>query len=601
METSTEIPEPLTPLERVARAANFWVRVVPALAGYGGLIAELQFRNQILGPEWCLSDEDCEVRWDEVHEKSATALAEACNDLQGFYAKTGQIIATRSDLFPEQYTDRLAFLTDSTDPMDPAVVRRIVANQLCGGAAELSSVFSEWDDEPLGSATVAQVHRARLVPELGGGEVAVKVQRPSIEEKLLGDVANIKALSYQLRLAGDLVPVDYYTVFSELEAQLADEFDFLNEAQAMERIGATLDRYMSPRFPLITPRPVRDPRTGDLLGTRRVLVMDYLKGMPLTRALEAMKARGVDPNGPEAQLFGRKLVRTLTEAFGVSILLDGYFHADPHPGNLFVMDNGDVGLVDFGQVKAISDEARMTLAKIMLELAPDETAAYRAKEKSERTSGAARHSLRFLSNWRRAPSRDDTKDGDDAEEELVEYSPGTVNPRVNVSSLTKLALELGVRLRAEAAPEGPAATAMWLFDGSVKELPGGYSSNELSSDSPVKELASFPQELVLVGRNTIIIKGIAARLNLEWSLAKEWVPICLRLLSPVSNALNEPSAGDRMKRFRRMQRMVVVARNLCTTAALRLPSPLRRRSAAIFLRVTEWREMHRQQSRKRKK
>ena len=79
-----------------------------------------------------------------------------------------------------------------------------------------------------------------------------------------------------------------------------------------------------------------------------------------------MKARGVDPNGPEAQLFGRKLVRTLTEAFGVSILLDGYFHADPHPGNLFVMDNGDVGLVDFGQVKAISDEARMTLAKIML-------------------------------------------------------------------------------------------------------------------------------------------------------------------------------------------------------------------------------------------
>ena len=173
VETSTEIPEPLTPLERVARAANFWVRVVPALAGYGGLIAELQFRNQILGPEWCLSDEDCEVRWDEVHEKSATALAEACNDLQGFYAKTGQIIATRSDLFPEQYTDRLAFLTDSTDPMDPAVVRRIVANQLCGGAAELSSVFSEWDDEPLGSATVAQVHRARLVPELGGGEVAV--------------------------------------------------------------------------------------------------------------------------------------------------------------------------------------------------------------------------------------------------------------------------------------------------------------------------------------------------------------------------------------------------------------------------------------------
>jgi aarF domain-containing kinase len=133
-------------------------------------------------------------------------------------------------LFPPQYTDRLAFLTDSTDPMDAKLVRRIVAQELCGatgsssrsgsgsesseevaegsagsgsssgesgssaggGLDDLSSVFSEWDDEPLGAATVAQVHRARLVPELGGREVAVKVQRPSIEQKLLGDVANIK-------------------------------------------------------------------------------------------------------------------------------------------------------------------------------------------------------------------------------------------------------------------------------------------------------------------------------------------------------------------------------------------------------------------------
>ena len=79
---AAEIPEPLTPLERVQRAAQFWQKVVPALAGYGGLIAELQFRKQLLGPEWCLSDEECEVRWDDVHERSAVALAEACNDVR---------------------------------------------------------------------------------------------------------------------------------------------------------------------------------------------------------------------------------------------------------------------------------------------------------------------------------------------------------------------------------------------------------------------------------------------------------------------------------------------------------------------------------------
>ena len=150
-----------------------------------------------------------------------------------------------------------------------------------------------------------------------------------------------------LNYSNQLIPVDYYTVFSELEAQLADEFDFINEAQAMERIGDTLSTFMggaaqsssssaSGSAPLVTPRPVyyHPPSSGqggssdtdgkgELLGTRRVLVMDYLEGLPLTRALDAMRQKGIDPAGPEAKLFGRKLVRTLTEAFGVSILLDG--------------------------------------------------------------------------------------------------------------------------------------------------------------------------------------------------------------------------------------------------------------------------------------
>jgi len=213
--------------------------------------------------------------------------------------------------------------------MSPALVRAIVAKELCGGG-DLSSVFVEWDDAPLGAATVAQVHRARLVTSLGGREVAVKVQRPSIEQKLLGDVANIKALALQLRAMGDLIPVDFYTVFCELEAQLADEFDFVKEAAAMERIGDSLSRLAA--LPLVTPRPIRRLDDGSVLGTKQVLVMDLLKGLPLTRALEAMKLRGIDPESAEAKLFGRKLVRTLTEAFGVSILLDGFFHADPHPG-----------------------------------------------------------------------------------------------------------------------------------------------------------------------------------------------------------------------------------------------------------------------------
>ena len=94
----------------------------------------------------------------------------------------------------------------------------------------------------------------------------------------------------------------------------------------------------------------------------------------------------------------------------------------------------------------------------------------------------------------------------------------------------KLALELGVELNENAPPEGAAAVGIWLFDGSVTELPGGYDMGELSPNSPVKELKSFPQDLVLVGRATVLIKGISSRLGVPWSLAKEWAPIARQVL-----------------------------------------------------------------------
>jgi len=159
--------------------------------------------------------------------------------------------------------------------------------------------------------------------------VAVKVQRPSIESKLLGDVANLKAVAKAFRDSPALeLPLDYYTVFAELEKQLAEEFDFVAEASAMDRIYSSLLRCPitgEPRsLPLVIPRPVAG------LVSRRVLVMDFLRGVPLSRAREEMAKRGVDPDSPEAQLFGRKLLTALTQVFGRNILETGFFHADPH-------------------------------------------------------------------------------------------------------------------------------------------------------------------------------------------------------------------------------------------------------------------------------
>merc|ERR1711924_51169 len=96
--------------------------------------------------------------------------------------------------------------------------------------------------------------------------------------------------------------------------------------------------------------------------------------------------------------------------------------------------------------------------------------------------------------------------------------------------ITQLAYELGVEVTPGAKAEGPAAVAVWLFDGKREKLPGGYDTAELSPNSPVTALASFPQELVLVGRNVFLIKGIASRLGVKWSLAEEWAPLARRIV-----------------------------------------------------------------------
>jgi len=415
---TVDFPPPLSNLDRVKRAATFWSSTVPIVASYYGKYAEMKVKEEVLGQK--MSEEDLQLIWDEQHQAGATKLANTISSLQGFYVKTAQIIASRQDLFPVQYTDALSGFTDNLDPMPASLARAVVEKELLHRDEKFEDVFSEFDEIPLGAASVAQVHRAVLTEKYGGPrEVAIKIQRPSIESKLMGDIANLKALAKPLR-GVEAMPLDYYTVFAELEAQLQDEFDFVAEAAAMDRIytalSRTLDGSARTDIPLKIPRPVPG------LISKRVLVMDFLKGVPLSRAREEMLKKGIDPDSPEAKIFGRNLLHALTEVFGRSILETGFFHADPHPGNIFVLDDGQIGLIDFGQVKQISGRSRETLAKVMIAL--------------------------------------DSRESDSNPEDLARIG--------------NLALELGVEIKEDAQDEAAAAVAMWLFDGSVEVLPGEF-------------------------------------------------------------------------------------------------------------------------------
>lgn len=528
-----EFPPPLSSWDRTKRAAQFYGTAVPIIANYYGLIGNLKFQ-ELMGND-SFTEEEIENLWADMHEDGAGKLSKVITELKGFYVKTAQIIASRQDLFPEQYCEALNGFTDNLDPMDASLAKAVVAKELLNRDEKFSDVFAEFDDEPLGAASVAQVHRAVLTEKYGGREVAVKIQRPSIESKLLGDVANLKAVSKTFREA---LPLDYYTVMSELEKQLADEFDFVAEAVAMDRIYQSLTRSMDgtelTEPPIVLPRPVSG------LISKRVLVMDYLKGVPLSRAKEEMARRGIDPDSPEAKLFGRKLLKALTASFGRNILETGFFHADPHPGNIFVLENGDIGLIDFGQVKQISGRSRETLAKVMVAL--------------------------------------DERIGDERPEDL--------------ERIGKLALELGVTLNDDAQDEAPAAVAMWLFDGATKVLPGGYDLGELSPNSPVKELESFPQDLVLVGRSSILIKGISDRLNIPWSLAKEWAPIAREVLdiNTGKKKVATPAAKERVRFRAVLSTLKKWSKGRANKIATKLPSPIRTRLAAYIVRREERKE-----------
>ena len=195
------------------------------------------------------------------------------------------------------------------------------------------------------------------------------------------------------------------------------------------------------------------------------------------------------------------------------------------------MDDGRIGLIDYGQVKQISGRNRETLGKVMVAL-------------SESTGSPT----------------DQKKIGD-------------------------LALELGVEINPDAKDEAAAAIAMWLFDGSVTELPGGYDMGELSPNSPVKELASFPQDLVLVGRSTILIKGLSSRLSIPWSLAKEWAPIAKAVLDG-DHGLGAEKDGR--VRFRHVWTTIKQwGKGRATRTVQKFPSPIRARILSFIVKVQE--------------
>ena len=264
-------------------------------------------------------------------------LRQAFEQLGPSFVKIGQILSTRSDLLPEAYIRELSKLQSSVPPLTKEEVMVAIRQEISG---EISDSFLDFSEEPLASGSVAQTHRARL---LFGQEVIVKIQRPGIDEVVKEDIQLLIKLARHI--PKHFIPmVDVQEVLENLRETLIKELDFRNEAEAMKCFKANNSAVAC----------LGVPEVYDTFTTPHLIVEEYINGIPLNHYSQLIEA------GYDLEDVGKKLMLSFIK----QVFKDGYFHGDPHPGNLLVRD-GKIYFIDFGIMGELEVGMRASLNDIL--------------------------------------------------------------------------------------------------------------------------------------------------------------------------------------------------------------------------------------------
>lgn len=256
------------------------------------------------------------------------------------YIKLGQVLSTRPDLVGKEIADELVKLQDHVPPVPFTETKEVVEEEL---GSTLEELFSEFDQEPLASASIAQVHQAKLKT---GAKVAVKIQKHGIIEIIKQDVSIMRYLAQQTDTR--ISTAKNYNlpgIVDEFERTIRREFDFSQEARNIERFRILFEG--DPQ--VCAPEVYRDYSTG------KVLTMEFINGTKISEILES------DP-----QISGKAIARIGTECYFKQIFKHGFFHADPYPGNIFVLPNNKLCFVDFGMTGHLEREFRDDLAELSI-------------------------------------------------------------------------------------------------------------------------------------------------------------------------------------------------------------------------------------------
>lgn len=269
------------------------------------------------------------------------ALAHDLEELGPTFVKLGQVLSTRPDLLPAAYVEALTRLQDNVKPFPFADVKRIVEDEL---GVRLSKAFSTFEESPLAAASLGQVHRATLRT---GRVVAVKVQRPGVTEQVAIDLEALDEIARFLdKHTGAGRRFDLVGMVAEFRDAIIAELDYVREAGNLSLIAANLAEFEA----IVVPQPV------DSYTSTRVLTMDYVPGTKVTAISPLVRL----------DIPGDELAETLVRAYLKQIVVDGIFHADPHPGNVLITNEGRLALVDLGMVGRITPDMQTRLLKLLL-------------------------------------------------------------------------------------------------------------------------------------------------------------------------------------------------------------------------------------------
>lgn len=312
-------------------------KIVAVLARHGlGHIVEawdLQDRPLI---NLVLSRRDPEQEKKSVHVR----ISEALQELGPTFIKLGQILSTRPDLIPQALCDEFSKLQDQVSPIPFEVAREVVETSL---GKSLGEMFDDFSEKPLACASIAQVHTARLKT---GEDVVVKIQRPGIRDTVDSDLNILHFVARQLEeTIPEIKAFEPVAIAREFEKAIKRELDFNHEATHLDRFDRNFSSWTS----------VHIPRLYRAHCTDRVLVMERLVGVKITLAGEF---------GHDLNTVARECVRMLFKM----VFEDGFFHGDLHPGNIFILPDGRIGLIDFGLVGRMSPTMKDAMADLLLSI-----------------------------------------------------------------------------------------------------------------------------------------------------------------------------------------------------------------------------------------